>query len=150
LQRVLDIKTKEEQLRKNELIRLTGELSHTRSLLLMQKRILEQIIEDLSREDPGERLSKQEFFLRHSAETDRQIEKLKTKAQELECRQREKIQELLKAKRFREGLEKLRAEAKTQFIKEQEKLEQKELDEASAIRFAREMMQKGEVGSPVN
>ena len=35
-------------------------------------------------------------------------------------------------------MEKLRAQAKEEFIKEQEKLDQKELDEMTTIRFARD------------
>lgn len=66
-----------------------------------------------------------------------QIKKLKDKVSELESQQREKIAELLKVKRFKEGLERLRAEAKIQFIKEQEKLEQKELDEGATVSFVR-------------
>ena len=51
--------------------------------------------------------------------------------------QKQKIAEVLKVRRFKEGLEKLRAEAKTRFIKEQEKLEQRELDESATVGFAR-------------
>ncbi len=58
----------------------------------------------------------------------------------LESQQREKIAELLKVRRFKEGLERLRTEAKIQFIKEQEKLEQKELDEIATVSFARNMI----------
>ena len=45
--------------------------------------------------------------------------------------------EVLKIKRSKESLEKLRAEAKRQYIEEQEKLEQKELDEIAGISFVR-------------
>ena len=56
---------------------------------------------------------------------------------ELESKQREKIAEVLKLKKFKEGLEKLRVEAKMQFIKEQEKLEQQQLDEGATVLFVR-------------
>jgi flagellar biosynthesis chaperone FliJ len=45
--------------------------------------------------------------------------------------------EVLKLNRFKEGLERLRWEAKREFIKEQEKLEQKDLDEIGKIGFLR-------------
>jgi len=140
LQRVLDIKTKEEQKKRTELLKLTEELAETRGQLLIRQRILEDIIDGLSGEEPSERLSEQELFLRYSAATDEQIKKLKDKIQELESRQREKIAEVLKARRFKEGLARLRVEAKAQFIKEQEKLEQKELDEVASVSFARRML----------
>jgi flagellar biosynthesis chaperone FliJ len=58
----------------------------------------------------------------------------------LESARKQKIAEVLEVRRFKEGLEKLRAEAKTRFIKEQEKLEQRELDESATVGFARKLI----------
>ncbi|MCK4293758.1 MAG: hypothetical protein KAY65_11215 [Planctomycetes bacterium] len=137
LQRVLDIKTKEEQIKKTELLKLTEKLTQKQSELLAQRRILQDIIDGLAEKDPQKRLSEQELFLKHSTTDDEQIRKLEDQISRLESQQREKIAEVLKLRRFREGLDKLRAQAKANFIKEQEKLEQKELDEMAAIGFAR-------------
>ena len=142
LQRVLDIKIKEEQTKRAELLKLTERLTGTRGKLLMQQRILQDIIDDLNDQKLRKRLSNQEFFLRHSAKNNGQIKKLRSRIKELESQQREKIAEVLKARRFKEGLEKLQAETKMQFIKEQEKLEQKELDEGATIRFVRKTLQQ--------
>ena len=125
-----------------ELLGLTETLAETRGQLLTQQMILEDIIADITGENPKKRLGKQEFFLRYSETSDEQIKKLKEKISELESQQREKIAELLKIRKFREGLERLQAEAKMQFIKEQEKLEQKELDEVATVSFARNMIQQ--------
>ena len=141
LQRVLDIKIKEEQTKRAELLKLTERLTGTRGELLMQQRIVQDIIDDLKDQKLRKRLSDQEFFLRHSAKNNNQIKKLRSIIKELESQQREKIAEVLKARRFKEGLEKLRTETKMQFIKEQEKLEQKELDEGATIRFVRKILQ---------
>ncbi len=140
LQRVLDIKTKKEQKMRAELLELTEMLAEARSRLLMQQKILEDIIAGLAGENPKKRLGRQEFFLRYSGTSDEQVKKLKEKTIELESQQREKIAELLKVRKFKEGLERLRDEAKIQFIKEQEKLEQKELDETATLSFARNMI----------
>jgi len=142
LQRVLDIKTKAEQARRAELLELTEKLAQTCGELLMQKRILEDIIDGLAGKNPKKRLSQQEFFLKWAATNDELIEKLKEKERKLKLQQREKIAEVLKLKRFKEGLEKLRDKAKMQFITEQEKLEQKELDEGAMIGFARRIIQQ--------
>ncbi|HUS71989.1 MAG TPA: hypothetical protein VMY06_02900 [Sedimentisphaerales bacterium] len=147
LQRVLDIKTKKEQKMRAELLELTEMLAETRGRLLMQQRILEDVIAGLAEENPKKRLGRQEFFLRYSGTSDEQVKKLKEKTSELESRQREKIAELLKVRKFKEGLERLRAEAKMQFIKEQEKLEQKELDETASVSFARNMIQRERVSN---
>ena len=108
LQRVLDLKTKKERKMRSELLELTEELAETRGLLLMQKRILENIIAGLAAENPRKRLSKQEFFMRYSQTNNERIAKLKEKISVLETQQKEKIAELLKIRRFREGLERLR------------------------------------------
>ena len=142
LQRVLDIKTKAEQAKRVELLELTGKLAQTRGELLMQKRILEDIIDGLAGKKPKKRLGQQEFFLKWAATNDELIKKLKGKKRELEAQQREKIVEVLKLKKFKEGLERLRDKAKMQFIKEQEKLEQKELDEGAIIGFTRKIIQQ--------
>jgi flagellar export protein FliJ len=140
LQRILDLKTKKEQKMRSELLELTERLAETRGLLLMQKRILENIIAGLAAEKPKKRLRKQEFFLRYSGTNNKRIAKLKEKINVLESQQREKITELLKIRRFREGLERLRDEAKKRFIEEQARLEQKELDEMAAVSFSRNMI----------
>lgn len=140
LQRILEIETKKEQKKRSELLELTEKLAETRGVLLTQQMILKEIMSGLAGENPKKRLGRQEFFLKFSGTSDERIEKLKEKMSALESQQREKIAELLKVRRFKEGLEKLRAEAKTQFIKEQEKLEQKELDEMASVSFARNMI----------
>ncbi len=54
-----------------------------------------------------------------------------------EIRQKEKTAEVLAVRRFKEGLEKLRTQAQEEYRREQERLEQKELDERTTIAFAR-------------
>jgi flagellar biosynthesis chaperone FliJ len=139
LQRVLDIKKKEEQKTRAELFELTERLAQARGELLARQKMLESIIEELTERNPKRRLGEQEFFLRYSITSDEQIKRLRENVNELESQQREKIAEVLKVRRFKEGLEKLRIEAKIQFIKEQEKLEQKELDEGATISFVRKL-----------
>lgn len=137
LQRVLDIREKEEQKRTAELLELTDKLAVTRGELLIKQKTIENIITSINNENPKKRLVKQEFFLAYSYISDRQIKKLREKIRHLELQQKEKIAEVLKAKRYKEGLKKLRTEARLQFIKEQEKYEQKELDDGSTISFVR-------------
>jgi flagellar FliJ protein len=137
LQRVLDIRTKEEQKARTELLRLTEKLAQAQSELLAWRMMLEEIINSLAVENPKKRLGKQEFFMRYSTESDEKIKKLENKVRELELKQKDKIAEVLRLKKFKEGLEKLRAEAKVQFIKEQERLEQRQLDDGATVSFVR-------------
>ena len=142
LQRVLDIRKKEEQKARAELLELTERLAQTRGELLMQQKMLEDIINGLTGENPKKRLGKQEFFLKFSAASNEQIKKLKDKVNELELQQRDKIAEVLKLRRFKEGLERIRTEAKMRFITEQERLEQKQLDEGATVSFVRRAQSK--------
>jgi len=137
LQKVLDIKTKEEQVKQMELFRLTEMLAERQSELLMRQQVLREIMGEITRDQSSQRLERQAFFLEHAATNDRLIEKLREKIKTLEVQRHEKTAEVLAAKRFREGLEKLREEAKMQFIQEQEKLEQKEMDDRTTVAFAR-------------
>jgi flagellar biosynthesis chaperone FliJ len=137
LQHVLDVKAREEQAKRAELLEITEELAETRGGLLARQTVLRNIIAGITAEQHQSKLAKQEFFFRHSTTSDEEIKVLREKISELELKQGEKIGEVLKVRRFKEGLEKLRAEAKRKFIQEQEKLEQKELDEAAGNLFAR-------------
>ena len=140
LQTVLKIKTKEEEVKRSELLKIIEKLAETQGELLSQQRILEDIISVITGKKSQERLGEQEFFLKCSVTSDELIKKLKSKVIELKSQQREKIAEVLKVRRLKEGLERLRAEAKRQFIKEQEKLEQKEQDEGAIISFSRKKL----------
>jgi len=135
---VLDIKAKQEQIKTQELFVITDKLTQMRSSLLAQQQILRDILESIANEPPKERLSKQEFFLRNSAATDELIKQLKANICELEIKQKEKIAEVLKLRRFKESLEHLREQAQRKYIEAQEKLEQKQLDETATLSFTRE------------
>ncbi len=137
LQKVLDIKVKEEQLKQMELFRLTEALAEKQSELLVRQQTLREFLRELGEDKSPERLGAQEFVLRHVATNDRLIKALKKEICDLEVCRKEKTAEVLKAKRFREGLEKLRDEAKEQFFREQERLEQKEMDDRTSVTFAR-------------
>ena len=115
----------------------TERLAESRGELLTRQAILRDMISDIAKKKPQKRLGEQEFFLKHSAASNEQIRALKTRVKTLESEQRQKMAEVLKIKRSKESLEKLRAEAKRQYIEQQEKLEQKELDEIAGISFVR-------------
>ncbi len=137
LQRVLDIREKEERKARAELFKVAEKLAETRGELLIRQKMLQDIIHELAGEAPTDRISKQEFFLKFSATSDERMKALGDSIRLLERQQREKVAEVLKIRRFKQGLEKLREETKRQFIAEQEKLEQKELDERAGVAFVR-------------
>jgi flagellar biosynthesis chaperone FliJ len=137
LQKVLDIRAKEEQLKEMELFRLTETLTERQSELMMRQQALRELLGRLREDRSPQRLGTQEFCLRHAAADDQVIAALKQEIRDLEALRQEKTAEVLAAKRFRKGLERLRDEAKEQFIREQEQLEQKEMDDRTSVTFAR-------------
>jgi len=141
LQRVLDIKQKEEQLKKIELTEITSRLSITKGQLMMQKRILKNMIDDLGTQNPKDRLAGQALFMKRSEVNDKVIKELSQKANELGAKQKEKVAEVLKVRQFKEGLEKLRAKNLEAFIKRQKKIEQKAVDDMTTYKFAQKAMQ---------
>ena len=141
LQRVLDVKIKQEQIKTQELFVITEKLAQMRSNLLAQQQILRDLLDSIANENPKERMGKQAFFLKNSAATDEQIKKLKANVRELEIKQKEKVAEVLKLRRFEESLKRLREQAQKKYFEEQEKLEQKQTDETATLSYARDILQ---------
>ena len=137
LQRVLDVRIKQESLKQNELFRLTQALAEKRTELLLRQRTLDETLAGVAADKSTRRFGHQELVLRHAAINDEQIRSLKEAIREIEVDQKKKLAELLAIRRFREALERLREEAKDQYVQEQEKLEQKEADERTVLAFAR-------------
>lgn len=120
-----------------ELFSLTQQLAATRSEMLFKQKMLEEIISGFAGKKFNTRLAEQEFFLSNSTATNRQIKNLKEQISRLEPQQKEKMNEVLTIRRFRQGLEKIREKAKLLFITEMDKLEQKALDEVATVSFVR-------------
>jgi flagellar biosynthesis chaperone FliJ len=139
LQRVLDIRLKQESLKKTELLQIAEKLFLIRTELLGQERILANLLAEIAAKDPKSRIKEQEFFLNRSAVNKEIIKKLKEAISRLELEQRKKIEEIMEVRKAREALEKLRARAELEYKKEQEKLEQKEIDESATLSFVRRL-----------
>ncbi len=137
LQRVLEIKTKEVEAKRSELFRITEALAEKQAELITKQTILKELLRTISEKESRERLEQQEFFFKHSCASIEMIEKIKGNILDLELKQKEKMSEVLKLNRFKEGLERLRTEAKRDFIKDQERLEQQDLDEIGKMVFLR-------------
>lgn len=137
LQRVLDVKAKEERFKQTELLRLTEQLAAKRTGLLMRQRILHGAMADIQGEPSARRVGAQELFLKYTAANDEQIRRLRTEIDTLEQERTRKTAEVLALKRFTEGLERLRERARERFVQERERLEQKALDDLTTNAFAR-------------
>src|SRR5512142_1020963 len=99
LQRVLDVKTKQEQIKRNELFQLTEQLAAKRGELLLRQRILRDLMIEIQGQEVPTRLHAQEFFLRHAGADDEQIRRLQEGIAVLSVRQKEKTAEVLAVRR---------------------------------------------------
>lgn len=137
VQKVLEVKKIEEQRKKNELLVITESLTNAVGLLIAKKALLKEMLEQLNVKDPMKNLQDRQIFFRHSAVNDSAIEQLNCRIAELEKQQKEKIAEFLKIRQYSQGLEKLREQAKIRFYDEQEKVDQKQADEDTVMKYAR-------------
>lgn len=141
LQRVLDIRQKQAQLLRAELSALTVLLGRKRSELVLQKKMLQNLIEELRNEEPHRRLQQQALFLRYSEANNSAIRQIEGEIEKVLEQQKQKNAELARVEQFSEALQRLRSRAEEEFLRKQEILEQKQQDEETAFRYAHRMQQ---------
>lgn len=129
LQRILEIKRKEEELKKNELLKVTEKIVSKQSRLLVEKAKLKRMAEEISEKQPKTRIRQQQLFIRYAQSSNEFIKKIKQEIARLEESKKQKIKEYRQIQKSKEGMEKLREKAKEKYLREQGKRLQKEMDE---------------------
>jgi flagellar FliJ protein len=142
LQRVLDLKEKTEKVKKAELLKLAEEIAAARVHLMNEQRKQREQMAAITQERAEQRVARQASFLTFSAFDDERIAAQRDQIRQLEDVQKTKTQELIELRRAKEGLEKLRAEAKETYMAEQERVAQREMDEHASMAFARQKHKK--------
>ena len=137
LQRLLDVTVQRELAERAEMLRLSREIAAIRGHILSHRAILRELLDDLAREEIRQRIKRQQLIFESSQTRERQISKLEDRLKDLESQRREKTDKFIKTRNFREALERKRDEARRLYVKEQLKIEQKQLDEGSHISLAR-------------
>lgn len=140
LQSVLDVKRKQEQLKRVELFELNDKIKTLQLRLTQQREILMNAINALARENPRQRLEKQGFFMTYTQRNDMMIQQLESDIQALTVQRDAKRNEVMELRKLTEGLDKLRTKAEQEFISEQEKQEQKAADEMTTYRVANDRL----------
>lgn len=138
LQRVLDVKQKAEKAKSAQLLKITEMLAEARAGIMMERNKLRRAQEELMAQPQMQRLTQQPMFLRYTEENDRRIAHLERHVMELEQRKHEVAQEVIELKRAKEAMEKLKEEDRERFVKEQDKLMQKEDDDRASAAFVRQ------------
>ncbi len=137
LQRVLDVKKKQEQVTRMELLHLTEQVAQARCQLMMRQQALQAMLDSVANAAPHERMDKQALVMGYAEGTQARIKVLQTQVETVQAQKKAKAEALLALKQAREGLERLRMDAERRFMKDQSKKEQKMADELSLLKYAR-------------
>lgn len=137
LQRLLDVKTKQENAMRSELMTLTEQSAALRSRIMMERIVFRGLLDEVSRTEPARRIAAQAEFMQHVHVRDAQLRTLTAELEAAERKRQEKMQELLALRKSRKGLERLRARAVEEYRTAVSRQEQHDLDENTCTVYAR-------------
>lgn len=137
LQRLLDVKTKQENAMRSELMTLTEQSAALRSRIMMERIVFRGLLDEVSRTEPARRIAAQAEFMQHVHVRDAQLKTLTAELEAAERKRQEKMQELLALRKSRKGLERLRAKAVEEYRAAVSRQEQHDLDENTCTVYAR-------------
>ena len=135
LQRVLDIREKEEQVMRSVLMELSERMVVLRQEIMVIRTRIHTALEELGNKDTAERLFNQQVFMKYSEYSENEIKLLKAKLSEIDKHRKEKMNEILEKRKSIKVLEKLRAKSKEEFLAESAHIEQQEIDEFTNNRY---------------
>jgi flagellar export protein FliJ len=140
LQRLLDVKTKQQDLLRTELMSLGERLAQIRAGIMMHKAEIRSRLSELRQLPADQRPARQQTFLQFVHVLDNRIQSLEHSATDLESQRKKKIKELLDIRKDQKSLENLRQKAKEAYHQEQETALQKDADETGNTSYARKML----------
>ena len=137
LQRLLDVTLQRERSLRLQIVELSREIARRRREIVARRAALNAVLAELARLGLPERIGKQEVLMDCCAAKEQEIEGLQREVQDLESQRSARRERFAKTRSARQTLERLRDQARQRHIREQLRLEQKQLDEAAHIAFAR-------------
>jgi flagellar FliJ protein len=140
LQRLLDVKTKQQDLLRTELMALGERIAHIRAGIMMHKAEIRNRLSELRHLPADQRPARQQMFLQFVHVLDSRIQSLERSAADLEEQRKKKIKELMEVRKNQKSLENLRLRAKETYHQQQEMAQQKDTDETSSISYARKIL----------
>ncbi len=140
LQRVLDIREKQEQALRSALMMLSERMMLLRQEIMVIRARIHTALEELGNKDAAERLLSQQIFMKYSEYSENEINFLKAELSEVDKQRKEKMNEILEKRKLIKMLEKLKAKAKEEFLAESAHIEQKEIDEFTNNRYRAPMI----------
>ena len=139
LQRVLDITEQRERALRLELLTLTHQIIAVQQEILFRRTTVRSLLDDLGQRGFPERLAEQVVVLACAAAEERFLDRLRARQAALEAARSAKTDKFLRIRGTRRTLERLREEARLKYLREMDRQEQAQLDEAFHISFARRL-----------
>jgi flagellar export protein FliJ len=140
LQRLLDVKEKQENFARIELVAITEQIVVIRGQIMMQKTLLRNLFSELNQLDPQQRTPAQRECMEYAHVTDAKIKTLNQSLEQAEQKRKMKVEEIITLRKLRKGLDRLRAKALICYREQVNQAEQKELDESITTTFARKIL----------
>ncbi len=140
LQRLLEVTAHREQALRAQLLNLSQEIVGLRQIILARQAVLRSLLAELAKEELKERFSKQQLFMNYVQNDQKQIRRLEQQLKELRTLRKQTNAQFLQVRSSRKTLERLREQAKDRYLRDQLKLEQKQLDEVAHISFAAKLL----------
>ena len=135
LQRVLDIREKQESALRSELMLLSERITSIQNQIAGIRVRIQEMLEKISRKEPGRRIVAQQMFMKFAEFSEQEIKRLENEIAKVQKMQKEKT-EYIRQKRIEiKSLEKLKEKAKQEFVKKTNKLEQAETEQYTNMKY---------------
>jgi flagellar FliJ protein len=140
LQRLLDVRQKQEDTLRAELTALTEQTAALRGRILMEKAMLRSRLAELRHVDGDARMRRQQAFMQDVAAVDKQIAVLNDELSAVEQKRQAKVDAMMTVRKFRKALERLRAQAQQTYDRQMHQEQQKDQDESTNAAFTRVLL----------
>ena len=140
LQRLLDIKKKQEDFARMELVGITEQIVTIRGQIMMQKTLLRRVFSELNQLEPQQRMQRQRECMKYAHVIDAKINTLGQTLQQVEQERKKKMEAVMALRKLTKSLEQLRTKSLIRYHKELNQAEQKQLDEYIMTACARKCL----------
>lgn len=143
LERLLDIRQKQEEALRAELMGLAEQAAALRGRILMEKAMLRSRLAELRKTAAADRLSRQELFMEKVSVIDARIAACQHELNDLEQKRKKKTEAIMAARKSRKALEQLRQQAYERYRQDLNAEAQKDQDENTNAAFVRKVLEVG-------
>jgi flagellar export protein FliJ len=141
MQRLLDLKSQQEQALRAELMGLMQEMLNLRQRIISIQDRLRHMMDEVNKWPVEQRIGQQEAIMRCIESCECRIRALEEQLQETRQKRQVKSDELMQARASRQTLERMREDARRDYMRAELAKEQKQLDDGAQVTFTRKRRQ---------